>query len=103
MSYTITTFDDGFVGVWSVGPGNKKYTVDLYKNKKDYNNGVKWKRISFGDRRYQQYEDDTPIKLYEYNNHYDYSRKERYRSRHGAQGHYKEKYTPAWFSWHYLW
>lgn len=47
---------------------NKKYDV-LYKNL--------W--ISFGDKRYQHYEDKTPLKLYSHLDHKDERRSENYR------------------------
>lgn len=82
---------------WSRGTNNKKYKVQLL-----YANG-KTKTVQFGDKRYQQYKDRTPLKLYTSKNHNDLKRRMNYRKRHGAQGHYKKKYSPAWFSWHYLW
>ena len=49
---------------------NKKYMVN-------YNN--KW--IHFGDTRYEQYEDITPLQLYKDQNHYDKKRRDTYRKR----------------------
>lgn len=90
-------FDDGILGYFEEGPGNKKYRVILYENNK------KWKTVTFGDKRYEQYEDVTPLRLYQDLNHYDEKRRANYRSRHGAQGYQNVKYSPAWFSWHFLW
>ena len=44
------------------------------KNKK-YAVVVNDKVIHFGDTRYQQYQDKTPLKLYSYLNHYDEKRR----------------------------
>ena len=49
---------------------NKKYMVN-------YNN--KW--IHFGDTRYDQYEDTTPLQIYKDQNHYDIKRRDAYRKR----------------------
>lgn len=56
---------------WRKGMYPKKYTVSI--NGKDY---------SFGDVRYQQYEDRTPLKLYSHLDHYDENRRRLYRLRH---------------------
>ena len=96
-------FPDGKIGIWSRGPGVKKYRVVLYKNRTDYKNQNKWKTVTFGDKRYQQWRDNSPMRLYKHLNHNDPDRRRNYRNRHGAQGYQKKKYTPAWFSWHYLW
>ena len=69
--------------------------------------GSKW--IHFGDTRYEQYCDKTPMKLYEDLNHYDRTRRTAYRKR--AQGitdktgtlTYMNKATPNYWSYHYLW
>lgn len=90
-------FDDGVVGYFEPGPGDKKYRVTLYQN------GQRWKTVTFGDRRYEHFEDKTPLMLYSYQNHYDENRRRSYRARHGAQGYQNEKYSPAWFSWWFLW
>jgi hypothetical protein len=79
------------------GKGNHKYSAIL-------GNG---KIVNFGDKRYQQYYDK--IGLYKSLNHLDKERRRLYRKRHqailnkdGIQA-YKIKYSPAWFSYHYLW
>jgi len=67
------------------------------------------KTIQFGDKRYQHYKDQTPLKLYSYLDHNDLERRRRYRARHSkiilkdGTPAYKKKYTPAWFSYYYLW
>lgn len=77
--------------------GTKKYTAILPDGK----------RVSFGDRRYEQYRDSVPTALgggrWRDHDHNDATRRKSYRSRHAAQGHYKRKYSPAWFSYYFLW
>ena len=71
--------------------------------------GKKIKTVQFGDRRYQQYHDSTPLKLYSHLDHWDNARRSRYRKRHqnillkDGTPAYKKKYTPAYFSYKYLW
>ena len=63
--------------------------------------------IHFGARGYQQYHDR--IGYYSHLNREDKKRLDLYRKRHRAildndgTPSYKKKYSPAWFSWHYLW
>lgn len=92
-----TTYKDGKKLVWSRGSGNKKYRVIVYSK-----DGSK-KTVQFGDKRYQQYKDKTPLKLYSKKDHGDKDRRARYRARHGAQGYHLKKFSPAWFSYFYLW
>jgi len=68
---------------------HKKYMV--YVNNK-------W--IHFGDNRYQQFKDSTPLKLYKHLDHGDPVRRERYYKRHG---HTKDKNTAKYWSNKYLW
>lgn len=98
-----TTFRDGTAALWEEGPGYKKYRVVLYRSNKDYKENKKWKTVTFGDSRYEQYKDSTPLKLYADQNHLDKKRRDNYRARHGARGYQEVKYSPAWFSWNYLW
>ncbi len=77
---------------------NKKYDV-LY-------NGI---YIPFGDIRYQHFHDQTPLKLYSHLDHNDKKRRNRYRLRHRAillkngLPAYKNKNSPAYWSYNYLW
>ena len=64
------------------GPFPKKYTAFI-KNKKNGKNG-KSRKIHFGDRRYQQYKDRTPLKLYKNKNHNTRKRMQNYYSRHSG-------------------
>jgi len=61
------------------GPFPKKYTV-IVKDKKT----KKTRKIHFGDRRYQQYKDRTPLKLYKNKNHNTRKRMRNYFSRHSG-------------------
>ena len=61
------------------GPYPKKYTAIL-KNKKT----KKTRKLNFGDRRYQQYKDRTPLKLYKGKNHNTRKRMQNYFSRHSG-------------------
>ena len=82
--------------------GNKKYTALIPID-------GKIKRVSFGDRRYEQYKDSTPVKKWSKSDHGDKTRRASYRARHGsmkcADGKkcITKKYSPAWFSYYFLW
>jgi hypothetical protein len=91
------------------GPFPKKYTAYL-KNKKTH----KIRKIHFGDRRYPQFKDRTPLQLYKSKNHGTIKRMQRYYSRHsGTKSRLKaiEKetkkgkgyYTAKILSHKYLW
>ena len=91
------------------GPFPKKYTAYI-KNKKT----KKLRLLHFGDKRYQQYKDRTPLKLYKNKNHGTRKRMQNYYSRHSgiknrnkAIKHEKKKnkgyYTPKILSHIYLW
>ena len=82
---------------------NKKYSVYV-KGK----NG-KPKKIHFGQKNYQQFEDTTPLKLYTSLNHYDVKRRESYLKR--AKGiknkdgklTWKDKNSANYYAIKYLW
>lgn len=91
------------------GPYPKKYTAFI-KNKKT----KKIRRLHFGDRRYEQYKDRTPLKLYSHKNHGEKKRMENYLSRHSGTKNKKAAinkeirkskglYTPKILSHKYLW
>ena len=91
------------------GPPPKKYTVKV-KNKKS----GKFRNIHFGDRRYQQYKDRTPLKLYKHLNHNTKKRMRNYFSRHSGTKNRKKainkeikkskkKYNAKILSHIYLW
>ena len=91
------------------GPYPKKYTVHV-RNKKTR----KVRKIHFGDTRYPQYKDRTPLGLYSYKNHGTRKRMQRYYSRHSGTKNRKQAiqketlkskgiYTPKILSHKYLW
>jgi len=65
------------------------------------------RRVKFGARAYEHYADQVPPELgggrWAALDHGDPERRRRYRLRHGAQGYQTRRYSPAWFSWHFLW
>ena len=61
------------------GPYPKKYTAIIKNNKTK-----KTRIIHFGDRRYQQFKDRTPLKLYQHKNHNTLKRMQNYFSRHSG-------------------
>jgi hypothetical protein len=86
-----------------LGPGRYKYTAVLKSGK----------RVNFGHRDYQQYRDSVPIEKgggrWWHKDHLDKNRRDNYRRRHrgvlnkyGVPA-YQVKFTPAWFSYYYLW
>ena len=91
------------------GPFPKKYT-SIIQNKKT----KKTRKIHFGDRRYQQYKDRTPLKLYKNKNHNTRKRMRNYFSRHSGtkkrgdaikkeKKKSRGKYTAKILSHVYLW
>ena len=101
MKETIVRFEKG--------SNFKKYTAYI-KNKKT----KKIRKIHFGDNRYEQYKDRTPLKLYKHKNHGTRKRMQNYFSRHSGtrkrgEAIKKEKakstgyYNPKILSHIYLW
>jgi len=86
------------------GTGDKKYKVIIYKK-----NGKKIKTVQFGNKNFDQYYDNTPLKLYSFKDHLDKYRRRLYRDRHSKiknnKGEYVHKieFTPSWFSMNFLW
>ena len=80
---------------FEVGKGNKKYTALLQEKKTG-----KIKKISFGDKRYQQFEDKV-LKKYSHLNHYDEKRRDLYRSRH--KNDKLNEFSSGFFSYYFLW
>ena len=76
---------------------NKKY-VAFIKNKKT----EKIIKINFGDNRYEHYKDTTGLKIYTNKDHNDKERRDKYKKRHIVYLD-KNEYSPAYFSWFYLW
>ena len=63
----------------------KKYTVKVKNNKTG-----RIRKIHFGDVRYQQYKDRTPLKLYKKMNHNTRKRMRNYFSRHSGTKNRKQ-------------
>jgi len=91
------------------GPLFKKYTAYVQHKKTK-----RVRKLHFGDKRYQQYKDRTPLQLYRNQNHGTRKRMRNYFSRHsGTKNRTKaielEKknsnrlYTPKLLSHIYLW
>lgn len=74
---------------------NKKYKVTVKFKSKD----KKDETYNFGDKRYGQFKDTTPLKLYSSKDHNDKKRQSSYFARHGKA----KKYSAKWFSHRYLW
>jgi hypothetical protein len=79
---------------FSKGTGFKKYKVEVFVG------GKKIKTTQFGDKRYAQFKDKTPLKLYSKKDHLDKKRRKRYYDRHGKDA---VKYSAKYFSHKYLW
>ena len=82
---------------WSRGTGTKKYRVELWSHGK---NSKKIKTIQFGSKKYGQYKDKTPLKLYSSKDTLDKKRRKAYYSRHPKN---YPRYSPDWLSKKYLW
>ena len=80
---------------WSRGTGNKKYKVVITDTKTK-----KKKTVQFGDKRYGQFKDKTPLKLYKSKNTLDTKRKKAYNARHTYK---KPKFSAGWFAKKFLW
>ncbi len=74
---------------------NKKYKAIL--KDKDGNE----KSVHFGSTSYEQYKDTTGLGIWSHKDHNDEKRRSNFRSRMGKAA--KKKYSPAFFSYHYLW
>ena len=74
---------------------HKKYTAVLVSGKKTV-------AVHFGDRRYQQYKDQTRLGIFSYLDHLDLKRRKNFIAR---QSVYVEPgfYSPAYFSIRWLW
>ena len=76
----------------------KKYAAIIQnrKTKKD-------RRINFGALGYEHYKDLTPLKLYSNLDHKDKNRRLSYHARHNTHRIDGSEYSPAYFSFKYLW
>jgi hypothetical protein len=87
--------------------GKKKYTAVIPQR------GGKTRRVSFGHRDYQHYKDQVPKRMgggrWAKKDHGDKKRRTNYRKRHAGMkckdgtACIKKRYSPAWFSYYYLW
>ena len=75
---------------------NKKYKVVITPSP---TGGAK-KTIQFGDKRYGQYKDKTPLKLYKSKDTLDKKRRKAYYNRHPKN---YPRYSADWLSKKYLW
>jgi len=76
---------------------NKKYTAFIKRKRDD-----KIIKINFGDNRYEHYKDRTGLKEWTHKDHLDTERRKKYKARHSIHFNNKE-YSPAYFSWLFLW
>ena len=58
------------------------------------------KRVNFGDKRYGQFKDSTPLQAFKAADHGDPQRRENYYKRHGQEA---KKHSAKYFSHRYLW
>lgn len=95
MYYPMSEYD--FVEFEKSHLPKKKYNAVLVNKKTERET-----RVPFGQKGYYHYEDTTGLnKFYNYN-HYDKERRKRFQQRH--KGFLKEgMYSPAYFSYFYLW
>lgn len=81
---------------------NYEIRISTRKNKKyaaRYKDSNEW--IHFGDRRYGQYHDSTPLKAYSHLDHLDKKRRELYKQRHEKDRHNVGR--AGWLADVYLW
>ena len=57
------------------------------------------RRVNFGDTRYEQYKDQTPLKLFSKLDHLDPKRRASFLARHGPA----KPYSANWLSQRFLW
>ena len=76
---------------WMISPRkHKKYRVILSDGRK----------IDFGDDRFAQYKDSSPLKAYKHLDHLDKKRRSHYYARHSID---YPKYSADWLSKRFLW
>jgi len=81
----------------STRPSKKYQAVLVHKGTN------KIKKVHFGSKIHQQYNDKTGVGLYTHLNHYDLKRRNNYRKRASAKGYHLIKFSPAYYSYNYLW
>ena len=91
---------------------NKKFFKSNVKNKKyrvEFMYNGKLHKVNFGDKRYEQFKDSTPLKLYNHLDHNNKERRKNYRARasriKNKKGEltYKNPLYPNYWSYKYLW
>ena len=75
----------------------KKYTAYIKNKKND-----KIIKIHFGSSAHEHFKDSTGLGAWSKKDHMDPERRRRYRARHAVYLN-KDEYSPAYFSWQYLW
>ena len=61
-------------------------------------------KVSFGDRRYEQYRDSTGLGIYSDKDHLDKNRRRQYRARHSQEKKtFRNYWSPGYFSWYFMW
>lgn len=75
----------------------KKYVAVLA----DRENPEHITRMAFGDRRHDQFRDDTGLALYTHRDHLDSRRRDNYRARHSKD--ILTSWSPGYLSWAFLW
>ena len=80
--------------------GDIKLEVSSRKNKKYMATLPDGKKVHFGDSRYEQFQDRTPVKAYRHLDHGDPARRKNYYHRHGKEA---GKHSAKYFSRKYLW
>ena len=93
----MAAFEDWDLVGFEVGRWPKKYNAVL-RSRADPR---RLKRVAFGDQRYEQYRDQTPLALFAGMDHMDVLRRRNYRARHAND--MLHEWSPGYFSWTYLW
>lgn len=102
-NYVVRTANMEKVHHFVMGPGRYKYTAVMEDGR----------RVNFGHRDYEHFRDSVPAALgggrWSHKDHNDPARRKLYRARHSkvmtknGTPAYRVKYSPSWFSYHYLW
>lgn len=95
MRYSKRSYE--LIGFEKAKAKNKMYNA-LIKNRRNQ----KIKKVPFGDNRYENYHDKTGLNLYPGLVHGDKKRRRLYRARHKRWVD-NNFYSPAYFSWWFLW
>ena len=96
MSYPKSEYK--LIGFEKAKAKGKKYSA-IIQNRQT----KKQKRMNFGALGYEHYKDKTPLKLYSNLDHNDKNRRDSYQARHNTHRIDESEYSPAYFSFKYLW